>query len=135
MPPPPPPLLPPVLVVEDEDAIRQVLREALEDAGYVVYEAADGRPALARLQESHEQLVVLVDLHMPCMDGRQVLEAVAAHETLGARHAYVLMTAAYTTIPLALVRLLTHLHVPTLPKPFDLDDLLGLVSEAAARLT
>lgn len=126
---------PPVLVVEDDAVIRQTLREILEDEGYVVYEAPDGRPALARLRESKESLVVLLDLNMPGMDGRKVLEAVAAHDALATRHAYVLLTANGPTLPLSLAQLLTLLHVPVLPKPFDLDDLLAAVARAAARLT
>lgn len=126
---------PPVLVVEDDAVIRQTLREILEDEGYVVYEAPDGRPALARLRESKESLVVLLDLNMPGMNGRKVLEAVAAHNALAARHAYVLLTANGPTLPLSLAHLLTLLHVPVLPMPFDLDDLLAAVMRATARLT
>ena len=39
-----------VLVVDDDDAIRPFVHDALEDAGYLVDEASDGKPALEHLQ-------------------------------------------------------------------------------------
>ena len=123
-----------VLVVEDDADIRQTLVELLGEAGYVVAEASDGRPVLTRLHTSKERLVVLLDLNMPGMSGKAVLEAVANHEILPQRHAYILVTANERTLPLAFATLLTQLHVSVIPKPFDIDHLLEIVAHAAARL-
>lgn len=125
-----------VLVVEDNETIREVLCFVLQDVGYTVYEAPDGKPALARLHESAAPLVVLLDLKMPGMDGQQVLEAVAAaQDTLATRHAYILMTANATTrLPPALADLLSRLNVAVVSKPFDVDELLETVAQAAARI-
>jgi CheY-like chemotaxis protein len=123
-----------VLVVDDDQDIRDSLRVILEDAGYVVYEAPDGEPALQRLHESQARMVVLVDLNMPGMDGRQLLHAVAQHDTLATQHAYVVVTANEETVPLALGHLLTNLGASILGKPFDLDTLLATVRQAASRL-
>src|SRR5919198_2310996 len=59
-----------VMVVEDDFAIRETLRELLEDEGYQVMWAANGQEALARLRERAPRLILL-DLMMPVMDGRE----------------------------------------------------------------
>lgn len=82
-----------VLIVEDDAYIRDSIHFILEDAGYVVYEAPNGEPALKLLHESQGHMIVLLDLNMPGMDGRQTLAAVAKHDALATRHAYIVMTA------------------------------------------
>lgn len=124
-----------VLVVEDDADIRQTLVELLDEAGYVVAAISDGKPALTRLHTSKERLVVLLDLNMPGMSGKAVLEAVANHETLPLRHTYILVTANERTLPLAFVKFLTQLRVSVIPKPFDIDRLLEIVAHSATRLT
>lgn len=126
--------LPDVLIVDDDADIRASLRYFLEDVGYRVYEAPDGRPALRRLHESPSRMVVLLDLQMPGMDGKQLLQAVADHDTLASRHAYIVMTASTKTLPLGFATLLTDLRVPVLTKPFDLAALLDLLQVTAKRL-
>jgi len=61
-----------VLIVDDEPSIRLMFRTALQSAGYDTVEAGDGPAALARLQESSPD-VVLLDLKMPGMDGMETL--------------------------------------------------------------
>jgi CheY-like chemotaxis protein len=79
--------------------------------------------------------VVVLDMWMPGMDARHVLEAVAADLTLGTRHAYLLLTAQHSsTLPLAFANLLSKLNVPIVGKPFDIDELLDAVAAVAARL-
>lgn len=63
-----------VLVVDDEYGIVEVLVLALEDAGYRVVSAADGRQGLERLAEIRPDLVLL-DFMMPRMDGPAMAEA------------------------------------------------------------
>ena len=126
---------PHVLVVEDDADIRQILVELLGEAGYVVVAASDGKPALTHLHTSKKHLVALLDLNMPGMSGKAVLEAVAKHELLPQRHAYILVTANERTPPLAFVNLLSQLRVSVIPKPFDIDRLLEVVAHAAARLS
>lgn len=125
---------PTVLVVDDHAAIRQLLSLMLEDAGYRVHEAPDGRPALQQLRASREQIVVLLDMEMPGMDGIQMMQAVAADTALATRHAYVLVTANATSLPPAFAALLRQLNVPVIPKPFDMDQLLSAVAQAVNRL-
>jgi PAS domain S-box-containing protein len=64
----------PVLLVEDDAAVRRVLRRALEKEGWSVVEAENGRAALERVARGMPGLVLL-DLMMPEMDGFEFLEA------------------------------------------------------------
>ena len=64
-----------VLVVDDEASVRSTLAAILESAGHHVIEAEDGRAALQLLQE-HEFDVLVLDLHMPRIDGLTVLRQI-----------------------------------------------------------
>ena len=69
-----------VLVVDDSAAIRKILQRVLEQIGIdigTIYEAADGKEALKKL-EAHDIGLVLSDIIMPNMDGLQLLTAVRA---------------------------------------------------------
>lgn len=63
-----------ILIADDDADIREVLRLYLENAGYVVAEAADGEQALALLQDEPLDLCLL-DIMMPKLDGYQVLRS------------------------------------------------------------
>jgi DNA-binding NtrC family response regulator len=67
------------MIIDDEEVIRDSIATYLEDSGFTVYQAADGRQGLKRF-EALEPDVLLLDLRMPGMDGLEVLEAVAATE-------------------------------------------------------
>ena len=60
-----------LLFIEDDDGIRTALKLALEDEGYAVSEAPDGRTGLALFAESEPDLVLL-DLRLPDMSGFDV---------------------------------------------------------------
>jgi signal transduction histidine kinase/CheY-like chemotaxis protein len=62
-----------VLVVEDDTVTRQLLRRMLEDAGWKVEEAENGRVALARIVEAMPA-IILLDLMMPEIDGFQLID-------------------------------------------------------------
>ena len=66
-----------VLVVEDDTELRQLFRTALSFEGYDVIQASDGLEALRQLDGSDIDCVVL-DLGLPLLSGRVVLEEVAA---------------------------------------------------------
>jgi CheY-like chemotaxis protein len=120
--------------VDDDDDIRETLAELLRDEGYAVREAPSGAPALAVLHASRVGLVVLLDLQLPGIDGRQVLRAVADHDALARRHVNVLMTANERALSLAFSTLLLDLQVPILAKPFGIDDVPAAVRQAERRL-
>jgi len=57
-----------ILIVDDSSSLRQVVRIALETAGYEVDEAEDGKVGLSRLKSGTYNLI-LSDVNMPVMDG------------------------------------------------------------------
>ena len=61
-----------ILVVDDERAVRESLRRALELEGYEIELAADGREALDRLQAESQPDVLVLDVLMPGVDGLEV---------------------------------------------------------------
>lgn len=63
-----------ILIIDDSASLRQVVRIALAGAGYEVLEAADGREALARLDEGAVHLAIC-DVNMPRMDGIEFVRA------------------------------------------------------------
>jgi CheY-like chemotaxis protein len=71
-----------VLVVDDNPVSRELVREVLESPGLQVIEAANGREALARIEESMPELVLL-DLRMPLPDGYRVLEEIKQDARFG----------------------------------------------------
>jgi CheY-like chemotaxis protein len=66
--------VPRILVVDDDAAIRELLRFVLEEEGYEVIEAADGAEGLQRYQAAPTDLVI-TDLQMPGMDGLELMMA------------------------------------------------------------
>ncbi len=71
---------PVVLVVDDDEAIRTVVRWQLDYAGFQVVEADDGPTALRRIRDDDPALVVL-DLSLPGLGGLDVLRAVRSGRT------------------------------------------------------
>jgi two-component system response regulator MprA len=61
-----------ILVVDDERAVRESLRRALELEGYEIELAADGNEALDRLESASEPDAMILDLLMPGVDGLEV---------------------------------------------------------------
>jgi DNA-binding response OmpR family regulator len=66
-----------ILVVDDEPEVRQLMEHFLTDRGYDVRVAENGRLGLAAL-DTFAPDVVLLDMHMPEMDGLQTLQLIAA---------------------------------------------------------
>jgi two-component system, OmpR family, KDP operon response regulator KdpE len=67
-----------VLVVDDDPAVRKVLRTSLAASGFDVEEARDGEQALALITEHRYDLVVL-DMNMPEMSGIEVCREIRSH--------------------------------------------------------
>jgi CheY-like chemotaxis protein len=125
-----------VLVVDDESVIRSVVRMALEDAGYVVHEAPDGQIAMEQLMLSPQPLVVVLDLMMPHMSGTEVLEFLANEPVWAQRHTVVVLTAVGRWLNSKNLKpLFEHLAIALVAKPFDIEELLEAVTEAAGRLS
>jgi CheY-like chemotaxis protein len=70
-----------LLLVDDEEANRLLLRRRLEQDGYLVTEAENGRKALEVMRVERFDLVLL-DMYMPEMDGLSTLDAIMSDDTL-----------------------------------------------------
>jgi CheY-like chemotaxis protein len=115
-----------VLIVDDDRDSRDAAKMVLEDEGYSVDVAADGRAALDRLKRSPPPVLLLVDLTMPVMDGPSLLHALEASEHAGIP--VIVMTATGPDLKTS------GLPYPVLRKPFDLDELMQMVTVCAPRL-
>lgn len=113
-----------ILIVDDDVTIRQTLAEVLERQGYEVHYAEDGASAL-NLAAKHSYDLALVDLRLPDING---LEVMGSLRELDDRVLVVVMTA-YPEVRTAISALKAGAY-DYLNKPFDLDDLKGLVHRA-----
>ena len=116
-----------VLVVDDEFGTVEVLVAALEDAGYRVLTAANGRRALERIEENKPDLVVS-DFMMPLMDGAALVQTM--HSNPEYRDIPVIMMSA---APEAALRKHLDGYAAFLRKPFRLQALLELITAIFAR--
>ncbi len=121
---------PPVLVVDDDPNIRATAISLLTHRGYQVVEAEDGTDCLERAQAGFRG-VILMDIMMPKQDGWSTIRAMVREDlTRG-----------------SLICMLTVIRAPGsageglegavfdyLPKPFDGDELMAMVDNAAAQL-
>ena len=69
--------MPKILVVDDEPDIAELLRTVLEEEGYQVIVAGNGREGLSRVTDARPDLI-LCDVMMPLMDGISLCRAVQA---------------------------------------------------------
>ncbi len=66
-----------ILVVEDEEAVRELIKTTLENFGYRVLTAQNGVQGISRFEQRKDEIKVLVtDTDMPFMDGMQVIQAI-----------------------------------------------------------
>ncbi len=109
-----------VLVVEDDDALREAMVDALQFENYDALGASNGDEALAILREGKLPQVIFLDLGMPVMDGWEFCRVLQASPNLA-------------EIPIAIVSALSEPRRPPerrrdaglFRKPVDLDILLG----------
>ena len=65
-----------LLVADDDDLLRNLVKEVLEDEGYQVYAAADGQETVDIFWEHPEIALVILDIMMPKMDGIEILQEI-----------------------------------------------------------
>jgi two-component system, chemotaxis family, chemotaxis protein CheY len=113
-----------VLVVDDDEAIRTMLRRSLQRVGLVVAEARDGVDALERLQ-TIDCAVILLDLMMPRLDGHGFIEQFVASRQKD-QHPIIFAVSASGDEELARARAdVVHAVVR---KPFDMNELAEIVA-------
>jgi two-component system, NtrC family, response regulator AtoC len=112
-----------ILVVDDEDYMREVVRRALESAGFEVHEAADGKTALTMLRQ-YPYNVIITDLRMPGLTGEAILEEALSlfPETI------VIVMTGFGNIQSA-VEAIRRGAYDYLPKPFQLAELVMRVEK------
>jgi CheY-like chemotaxis protein len=109
-----------ILVVEDERTIAEILSVVLQDEGFHVVIADNGKEGFERLAEDHPDLV-LCDVMMPIVDGRDMVRAMAADPD-------------YSSIPVVMMsaaslppRAGDYSYAAFIRKPFDLDYLISTI--------
>jgi len=112
-----------VLVVEDEDDLREMVRDALEMNGYAVVTATDGQDALVKIAGIDRLCLVLLDLLMPGMNGWDFVEVLKKRSDL-ASVPVVVHSSATAQAPTGVARVL---H-----KPVMFEQLLSVVREYCA---
>ena len=118
-----------VLVVEDNDDLRSLLKDVLDDAGFDVEAVADGAQAL-NVAAAWEPAAIILDLMMPVMDGAAFLRE--RRQVPGLADVPVLVLTAHPYH----YRVLDGIN-PTavLRKPYDVDELIAAVHALCARET
>jgi CheY-like chemotaxis protein len=112
---------PALVLAEDEAMLRILAVEMLQEAGFEVFEAADGLEGLEMLKAHPEAALLVTDIKMPRMDGYALAEAgLAAKPGLKV----LLMTGYAQEPPPALLK-----HARILHKPFPLEQLCALAAE------
>lgn len=109
---------PVILLVDDDQDVRETFAEILEDDGFEVRVAADGRQAMTLLATVRPCLILL-DWMMPVMSGEQVLAAIRADASL-AKIPLMVLTASHP-------KEVAAMGAPVLRKPVTLEDLVQLV--------
>jgi two-component system chemotaxis sensor kinase CheA len=113
-----------VVVVEDDDSVREMLCELLRSVGFRVAGCRDGKEGLRAARDLHPSVLTL-DLHMPDMDGVEVLHHLAIDEATAGLP--VVVVSAYSSDR----RLREYRQVKAVvSKPFDVDDLCAKVWSA-----
>jgi CheY-like chemotaxis protein len=116
----------PILVAEDEAMLRTIAVEMLEEAGFRVFEAADGVEALELLKANPQIGLLVSDVKMPRMDGYALVEASYALRP----ELKVLLMTGYAQEPPP--QLLKDHNIQVLHKPFNLEKLCALAAELTA---
>ena len=112
-----------LLIVEDEEDLREMLRDALERRGFHVVTASNGQEALAIIPQIEHVCLVLLDLFMPELNGWDFFDALKSKE--GWQEIPVIITtSAPNRAPVGATRVLT--------KPLSLDRVVSTVQEFCA---
>ena len=113
-----------ILVVDDNIMLMKTLKSILDRKGYQVFTAVSGVEALQQL-DAHEIDILLTDLRMPVMNGLELYRACKKRKP----DVIAYLMSAFTSDDLVGVGLREGIR-SVLTKPFDIDEMLALFSEA-----
>ena len=114
--------VPQILIVEDDEAMREFLLEAISRSGYYVEAVPDGTEALLRVESGQFDLL-LTDIRMPGLDGLELArKARVRYPALG-----VLLVTAYAQDALGATDF-DGTRTDVLSKPFNLNELIDRVA-------
>ncbi len=116
-----------ILIVDDEEAVRFFIADALSRAGWKVHEADSGEAALAALSEQSFD-VMLLDLRMPGMGGLTVMRQVKERWP----EVTIIIMTAYASLDSA-IEAVRQGAFDYLRKPCSVDDIMGCVNRAMAK--
>jgi two-component system response regulator (stage 0 sporulation protein F) len=118
--------LPKILIVDDQLGMRILLTELFNSAGYNAVSVSNGQEAVECFELYRPDLVIM-DIRMPVTDGVAALRQMKLLD----QHAKVIMMTAYGELEAVseCIRLGAYKHIT---KPFDIDELIGLVKSALA---
>ena len=116
-----------VLIIDDEKAILDSLSSILEDEGFHVSKATDGKEGLA-LFEREKPEIVLLDVWMPEMDGLEVLKKIRKQD----RNAMVIVISGHGTISTAVEAVKIGAY-DFLEKPLSIDKVLEVISRGLGK--
>jgi two-component system OmpR family response regulator len=116
-----------ILIVDDEPGVRDLLRDAMEIAGYQTEVATNGAEALDLLRRHNADLCI-VDINMPTMDGFEFLAKLREHDT----QTPVLMLSARDS-PVDVAKGLRFGADDYVRKPFSLEEILLRISAILRR--
>lgn len=110
-----------ILVVEDDDDIRNAIVDLLETEGYSTESAVNGKDALEKLTIIPKPCLVLLDMMMPIMNGREFLDTVMKDSHLAPIPVLIVSAVADKTN--------TEGSVGFLKKPIDIEVVLKVVGQ------
>ncbi len=112
-----------VLVIDDEQPVRETVRDILESSGIFVIDAENGRRGIDHFTRYHDEIdVVIIDMQMPLLNGTDTLKALREIQP----DVKVILSSGYSESEPAR-NLLRNEHTLFLPKPYDSENLLGKV--------
>jgi two-component system response regulator PilR (NtrC family) len=116
-----------ILIVDDDEGVRQVLKQSLEESGYEVTCVESGEKALVSVREESNDLVI-VDMVLPRLDGLEVLKQMTAlRPEMG-----VVMITGYASVETA-IKAMKMGAVDYVVKPFRMDEVEMVVARALER--
>jgi DNA-binding NtrC family response regulator len=113
-----------LLLIDDEDSLREVVAERLADEGFAVTQAADGEAALKAL-DGFAFDVIVSDLRLPGVDGRQVIDAALSRYP----GIVAIVVTGYGTVKDA-VDVIKRGAADFIAKPFQFDELMHVLTSA-----